>query len=350
MKRILLIDDDRSALATIAAALPANSYDVVRALTPEQARMEYHKQIPDLVILEVALAHETGWSLLSELVAAGARVLVVSRFATAEAVARALQAGATDVLGKPFVSAELLARIATRLRQPPPQPVRTPAAPADVSADVAAAPPALAEPASVQSDAPQLSLGQQLRQARKQRNISLVQANLETKIQMHYIQALEEDKYGLLPRGAAADAIVRTYAAFLSKDPEAAVVEFRAIHQDDNSGPRDLAGQPIRRQRRWLRISALLLIALLTCALVSTIIAVVFPNEVNNAWTNVQGFFSPPTSTPTPTQLPPTATLRPTLTPTVTATATLTPQPTLTPTALPAPTASLTPSLTTPTP
>jgi CheY-like chemotaxis protein len=47
----------------------------------------------------------------------------------------------------------------------------------------------------------QLPLGARLRAARQRRRITLVQAELDTKIRMSYIQAMEEEKFSLLPHG-----------------------------------------------------------------------------------------------------------------------------------------------------
>src|SRR5262249_7438633 len=43
-----------------------------------------------------------------------------------------------------------------------------------------------------------LPLGQRLRAARQHKRITLVQAELESKVRMHYIQAMEEEKFALL--------------------------------------------------------------------------------------------------------------------------------------------------------
>ena len=343
MTYILLVDDDRAALSTMANALGSFNYTVERALTPEQAQMMFHEQRPDLVILEVSIGHNKGWALLDEWVRLGARVLVLSRFQATDALKRALEAGATDVMGKPFVPDELTARVATRLKQAPPKRAVAPEPATDATQEQA-----FADHPAADSEAPaafnesRLTLGEQLRIARKQRNISLVQANLETNIQMYYIQALEEDRYGLLPRGQVANEIVKKYAAFLGQDSDQMLAEFRAIHHDDDPGPRDLAGQPVKRQRVWLKLLALLFAALLSCATASTALALLFPDEIANAWNNTRAFFTespaseaaPPLLTPEPTadQVLPTLQATPEATLEATPDATRTPIATQTPT------------------
>jgi DNA-binding response OmpR family regulator len=326
---ILLIDEDRATLAALTTLLESANYTVARALTESAVHQALREAPPDLVVLEVDFARGVGWALLDEAVAAGTRVLVLSRHFRTEDVVRGLQAGATEYLAKPYRAEEVLSRIAVRLQQPAPAPVagrklvETTAASAEPALqDESEAAPALGLDAS-------LPLGQRLRAARKARNISLVQANLETKIQMYYIQALEEEKYSLLPRGASTDALIQNYATFLGDDPNEALAEFRRLHHNEVEGPRDLAGQPVVHRRRWPLLVALLVIALLTCSLTAGGLALVFPDKTSNVVTNVRGLFAAPTPTAPPT-LAPTAAPTPTLAPT--ATQTVTPTPSATPT------------------
>ncbi|MBA3469683.1 MAG: helix-turn-helix domain-containing protein [Herpetosiphonaceae bacterium] len=328
MTSILLIDEDRTLLAALTTLLESANYTVARALTDSAARQALRETPPDLVVLEVDFGRGAGWALLDEAVAAGTRVLVLSRHFRTEDVVRGLEAGATEYLAKPYRAEEVLSRIAVRLQQPAPLPVQVPTIAQTTAASSAPAPQEPgATPSELEVDAT-LPLGQRLRAARKARNISLVQANLETKIQMYYIQALEEEKYSLLPRGASTDALIQRYATFLGDDPNAALAEFRRLHHNEIEGPRDLAGQPVVRRRRWPLAIALLAIALLTCGLTAGALTYIFPTQTSNVVTNVRGLFAEPTPTP-----PPTPTLPPTAVPT--ATATETPPPTRTPTTTP---------------
>ena len=365
MTHILLIDEDRPLLAALSKTLEAAGYSVARALTEAAAQEAIVETIPDLTILDPEMNRGAGWTILEALVGAGLRVIVLSHRYTTEDIVRGLTAGATDYLAKPYRSEEIVARVATRLRQTAPRPTppaasaqrvtrsapEVPAPPSAGTRGVAASDQPAAEAAREPLDAgdqPTLPLGQRLRAARKARNISLVQANLETKIQMYYIQALEEEKYSLLPRGAATDDIVQRYAAFLGEEPADALAELRRIHVVDVERPHDLSGQPMSRRRRWPLAVSLLLAAALTCALTAGALALIFPTQTSNLATNVRGIFSDPTATPLPT-----ATAVPTTPPTATSapTATATVAPTLTPTATVAPTATVSATLgLTPTP
>lgn len=63
--------------------------------------------------------------------------------------------------------------------------------------------------------------GQQLRQAREKRKLTLEQAAKATHIRSHYLQALEADQFDLLPSSTQAKGFLRIYASFLNLDAEA---------------------------------------------------------------------------------------------------------------------------------
>ena len=321
MTRILLIDEDRSLLAALSKTLEAANYEVTHALTVAAAHQAVRETPPDLVMLDVEMTRGAGWSLLDELVAAGLRVVVLSHRFTTDDVVRGFRAGATEYLAKPYRAEELLARLATRVRQAVPLPVqRITSAPLETSS-VADSEPESASRTEISA----LPLGQRLRAERKARNISLVQANLGTNIQMYYIQALEEEKYSLLPRGAATDDLVQRYAIFLGDNPSTALAELRTLRHHEIEGPRDLGGQPIVRRGRWRWMVGLLLIGVVTCGITAGALALVFPTQSRNLLANVQGVFADPTATPPSTNVPtvPPTLPPPTLAPTATSTATI---------------------------
>jgi len=191
----------------------------------------------------------------------------------------------------------------------------------------------------------QLSLGRRLHAARQHKRISLVQAELESKLRMHYIQAMEEEKFSLLPRGPVAEELLRTYAAYIGVDVGQALDEYRRLHYSTPvepplalggvAAPRTLPGWTIR-------LSAVIL------ALIVGLggIWLLDPTGVTALAGRARLLIAPPTSTsgspaaPTPaaTALPPT-----TVTPTARPTATNTPLPTTQPTITPQPSSTATP-------
>lgn len=70
------------------------------------------------------------------------------------------------------------------------------------------------------------SAGQQLRQAREKRQLTLEQAAKATHIRSHYLQALEADLFDSLPSSTQAKGFLRIYAGFLNLDPETITASF----------------------------------------------------------------------------------------------------------------------------
>lgn len=84
------------------------------------------------------------------------------------------------------------------------------------------------------------SAGQQLRQAREKRQLTLEQAAKATHIRSHYLQALEADLFDSLPSSTQAKGFLRIYASFLNLDPETITASF----ENQGEEPAPSAVQP----------------------------------------------------------------------------------------------------------
>ena len=379
MPTILLVDDDVALMERVATQLIQAGYSVLRASRMPHAELLIAEQRPDLVLLDPDIGRGDGWLLLNQF-AATTPIIVTSGQALEEDIIRGLDAGAADYLPKPFRTGELLARVRARLRSgapaaageppaigtptrlepsaaPSPRRDRRPAvAPGDESEQVFIphgdeqrllrdpGPPTHEEV----GDLSQLPLGQRLHAARQRKRITLVQAELETRppVRMHYIQAMEEEKFSLLPRGPMAEDLLRTYAAYVGVDQNQALDEYRRLHFSTPVEPPNALGgtAPPWRPPRW---AIWAVAAVLALAVGCGGIWLYDPGGVAALAERARMLAAPPTATPipTPTVLPtatptlaPTAmpTLAPTATPT--ATATPTPEPTATATMSPTPT------------
>jgi len=71
-------------------------------------------------------------------------------------------------------------------------------------------------------------LGETLRTARQKRNLTLAEAAEATRIKSHFLEALEDGNYSVLPGPAYITGFLRNYARFLGLHPEEAVEEFYA--------------------------------------------------------------------------------------------------------------------------
>ena len=68
------------------------------------------------------------------------------------------------------------------------------------------------------------TIGQQLRQAREARSLTLEQVAQATHMRVHYLQALEANDIEALPSLVQARGFLRSYADFLELDAESLLV------------------------------------------------------------------------------------------------------------------------------
>ena len=119
--RILLVEPHKGALAVIARRLSEAGYRVVGCDAPAQAVAELHRAPVDLVLAEVRMKPTSGVE-LTRLVRDDSRlrdtpVLLISGRSDAGGAIDAFEAGADDVIAKPFDHDLLIARIARALRR-----------------------------------------------------------------------------------------------------------------------------------------------------------------------------------------------------------------------------------------
>lgn len=308
MASILIIDDDVTLLARLGDQLADAGHSVEKTGDLIHAQQLHDELRPDLVILEVRTGGDGGWELLARLSGETA-VLVLSSAGREEDVVRGFSNGALDYVTKPYRSEELLARLRVRLaglRVPLVDPARAlgepvggprtvttkPLAPpgprrrggrrpepADETIFMSEAeemallrtPPAAAAASASPPETPDAdtgALGSRLRAERLRRHLTLVQVENEIKIRMSYLQAMEDEKFTLLPRGPVAVEMLRGYAGYLGLDAGALADEFRSQHYvDPVEPPRALGGSTATgAPPRWLVLGAAVLLALVVAA------------------------------------------------------------------------------------
>jgi DNA-binding response OmpR family regulator len=117
--RILLVEDERKVASFIARALRENTYAVDVAESGQKA-LELGGDVPyDAILLDVRLPDLSGLEVCRELRQRGIEspVLLLTARGLVEQRVEGLDAGADDYLTKPFVLAELLARVRALLRR-----------------------------------------------------------------------------------------------------------------------------------------------------------------------------------------------------------------------------------------
>lgn len=115
---ILLVEDDEPLRSTIARHLRAHGHEVVEADSAEAAAGHLRSGLrPNLVLLDINLPGDTGWSLLRDpaLAEAGAPPVVVAT-ATTISPRRLREFGVAGYLPKPFPLETLVATIERLIR------------------------------------------------------------------------------------------------------------------------------------------------------------------------------------------------------------------------------------------
>jgi two-component system response regulator MprA len=116
---ILVVDDDAPIRRMLDRTLGAAGYDVTLSPDGGDALAVLDRQIPDLVVLDVAMPGLDGIAVCRRLRSRGLAtpvLLLTARDAVEDRV-RGLDAGADDYLVKPFATEELLARVRALLRR-----------------------------------------------------------------------------------------------------------------------------------------------------------------------------------------------------------------------------------------
>ncbi|MDY0039839.1 MAG: sigma-54 dependent transcriptional regulator [Desulforhabdus sp.] len=104
MKKILIVDDDPSLARTLELYFQGKAYQVSVAENGKQALARWHREQPDLVLLDVQLPDLDGPEVLRKSIEQGlyGDVIMITAFQDTEATLAALRLGAVDYLYKPL--------------------------------------------------------------------------------------------------------------------------------------------------------------------------------------------------------------------------------------------------------
>jgi hypothetical protein len=94
-------------------------------------------------------------------------------------------------------------------------------------------------------------IGSSLREARERRRLELRDVEQATRIRVKYLQALEEERFDVIPAAAYVKGFLRTYADYLGLEAQPFVDEYDA-HFAPAEIPQVAIPVRVRRPRRWL--------------------------------------------------------------------------------------------------
>lgn len=118
--RILVIDDTASARTTLDALLRHEGYELLEAASGEAGLEMAAREQPDAIVLDVMMPGMDGFTVCERLRAdpdlAHIPVLMVTALSESQSHRRGLDAGADDIISKPYERWELRARLGTLVR------------------------------------------------------------------------------------------------------------------------------------------------------------------------------------------------------------------------------------------
>jgi DNA-binding response OmpR family regulator len=118
VKKILIVDDEPTLVATLRYNLEREGYAVVEAVDGESALAATRSEQPDLVLLDIMLPGLDGFE-VCRILRKDTNVPILMLTAKTEEVDKVvgLELGADDYVSKPFSTRELLARVRALLRR-----------------------------------------------------------------------------------------------------------------------------------------------------------------------------------------------------------------------------------------
>ena len=122
--KILVVDDDEKVHAEILNSFNKNGYQILTAKTGKEGIDVALREHPDLIVLEVSLPEQDGFTVCKSLRADGYKnpiIFLSSKTSEIDAVI-GLELGAQDYMRKPLQIKELIARVEVQLKKNRPEP------------------------------------------------------------------------------------------------------------------------------------------------------------------------------------------------------------------------------------
>ncbi|RJX29389.1 MAG: sigma-54-dependent Fis family transcriptional regulator [Desulfarculus sp.] len=109
MSKVLIVDDDKNILTTLAVYLEDLGWEVLTAETGGQALELVGRHHPSVVLLDLKLPDQSGLEVLEKIKATWAKsyVVIITAYATIDTAVSAVKLGAFDYLPKPFTPAQV---------------------------------------------------------------------------------------------------------------------------------------------------------------------------------------------------------------------------------------------------
>ncbi len=138
-------------------------------------------------------------------------------------------------------------------------------------------------------------IGNSLREARLRQGLDLARVEDDTKIRAKYLQALEDERFEILPSETYVKGFLRTYAEYLGLDGQLYVDEYNSRFASAEEPL--LAVPPARRRRRKAAESSFVVAALAGIVAVAVLVVVAFAFSNNDPQPGPGAGLTTPTET-----------------------------------------------------
>jgi DNA-binding response OmpR family regulator len=120
MKKVLIVEDEKSISIVLKAYLTRAGYTVEQAWNGEQAMDLFEQGKPSLVLLDIMLPDTDGWTILHRIrERCSCPVIMLTALGDTRNMLTGLNGGADDYMSKPFIGEEVVARVHAVLRRQP---------------------------------------------------------------------------------------------------------------------------------------------------------------------------------------------------------------------------------------
>lgn len=114
MKKILICEDEEILLTALKFRLQKQGYELFLSADMEEAKALAKKEKPDVVVTDIELPKATGLDLINYLrndLQVDTPVILITPLESEDSILKAMDAGASDFVTKPFKPVELVVRI-----------------------------------------------------------------------------------------------------------------------------------------------------------------------------------------------------------------------------------------------
>ena len=122
MAKVLVVDDEPAIRLLMQAILAQEGHEVETASDGVDALASVTRDLPDVVLLDLAMPNMDGWHFLEELRSLGLRsrirVIIVSATSDRDSMARGQEEGVSGHIAKPFDATAILRAVEAVLQEP----------------------------------------------------------------------------------------------------------------------------------------------------------------------------------------------------------------------------------------